>query len=74
MAMRELIRPDGLGSFKALVQEKCTGVSDLGVLLPTSPVDEQTQLPIPFLSGEHVNLLASRYPHAALQLEQFWPH
>lgn len=74
MAMRELIRPDGLGSFKALVQEKCTGVSDLGVLLPTSPVDEQTQLPIPFLSDEHVNLLASRYPHAAVQLEQFWPH
>ncbi len=72
MAMRELVRPEGLGAFKVLVQEKGTGVSDISELL-TGPPEEQPALPIPLLNDEHADLLASRYPHAEFHLEELWP-
>ena len=71
MAMRELIKPEGLGAFRVLVQEKGTGVKNLGQLVPSEmPVDD---LPVPLLRLEHVPLMAGRYPHLTWDSEQTWP-
>lgn len=68
MAMRELVKPDGLGRFKVLVQERSTGVSDL---------DEskcQDDLPeAPLLQPPHIPLAEGRYPHTAWEVEELWP-
>ena len=76
--MRELIRPDGLGGFKVLVQEKGTGITDLGRLYPAmsspgGPGSGVESLPVPLLRPEHMALMQGRYPHAAWQLEEIWP-
>ena len=34
MGMLELVKPEGLGGFKVLVQEKNTGVDDIGQTRP----------------------------------------
>ncbi len=59
MAMRELVKPDGLGGFKVLVQEKDTGVTEPEQLLPAS-----SELAAPLLRREHARLMEGRYPHA----------
>lgn len=61
MAMRELVKPDGLGGFKVLLQAK----GDVAVerLDEAGPV----QADLPLLTGEHAKLLEARYPHVAWQ-------
>ena len=65
MAMRELVKPDGLGGFKVLLQAK----GDVAVerLEETGPVLEE----LPLLTDEHVRLLEGRYPHLAWQPDEF---
>ena len=62
MAMRELVKPDGLGAFKVLVQEKDTGVTEPEQLLPAP-----TELAAPLLRTEHAALMAAKYPHLAFE-------
>lgn len=59
MGMRELVKPDGLGGFKVLVQEKGTGLAEL----PEQTVPAAEDLPLPLLGPEHASLLEGRYPH-----------
>ncbi len=59
MGMRELVKPDGLGGFKVLVQEKGTGLAEL----PEQTVPAAEGLPLPLLGPEHAPLLKGRYPH-----------
>ena len=66
MAMRDLVNPDGLGAFKVLVQEKDTGVTEPGQLLPTP-----AQLTAPSLRPEHVALMTAKYPHLAFEPPPF---
>ena len=78
MAMRELVKPDGLGGFKVLVQEKGTGITDLGQLgILKEPAVERGQwtesLHVPLLGADHVPLMEGRYPHAGWQGEGLWP-
>ena len=78
MAMRDLLRPDGLGGFKVLVQEKGTGVQDLEDLLPVlAPGEEDdtwgSRLKPPLLRDEHAQLMEARYPHAGWTGEGLWP-
>jgi len=62
MAMRDLVRPDGLGAFKVLVQEKGSGVGDPPRLSPdASPA---SGLPVPLLGAGHIRLLEGRYSDA----------
>ena len=70
MAMRELVKPEGLGGFKVLIQEKGTGVDDVSMLAPTQDVVETLEPPL--LSADHMPLLEGRYPHLAWQPEE-WP-
>ena len=59
LAMIELIRPDGLGGFKVLVQEKGTDVVSL---------DERvSSLVAPSLQAGRLRLMEARYPHLAWQ-------
>ncbi len=60
MAMRDLVRSDGLGAFKVLVQEKGAGVGDPARLSPDAGL--AAGLPVPLLRPEHIRLLEGRYP------------
>ena len=66
MAMRELVKPDGLGAFKVLVQEKDTGVTEPEQLLPAP-----SKLTTPLLRREHAALMAAKYPHLAFEPPSF---
>ena len=70
MAMRDLAKPDGLGGFKVLVQEKDTGVGELAGLMPQEGA--AGELPLPLLGPDHLKLMAARYPHAAWQPGDTW--
>ena len=71
MAMRDLVRPDGLGGFRVLVQEKGTGVTELAQLSPAGDPDALTAgLPVPLLRPDHLPLMEGRYPHAGWQWDQ----
>ena len=71
MAMRELVKPDGLGSFKVLVQERSSGVKDLNELAPPKSALDETDVPL--LRPEHITLLEGRYPHLAWDIDELWP-
>ena len=67
MAMRELVKPQGLGGFKVLVQAK--GDVSAERLDEAGPASEK--LPLPLLTAEHARLLEGRYPHLAWQPDDF---
>ena len=74
MAMRQLASPDGLGSFRVLVQEKDTGIEDVAELMPqdeTSGIADDPVLPL--LRPEHLALMGGRYPHATWEPQALWP-
>ena len=75
MAMRELVRPDGLGAFKVLVQEKGTEITRLGELSPSKAPPSESggwadDLPVPLLRPQHVPLMEGRYPHLTWDFEE----
>lgn len=69
MAMRDIVRPGGLGDFGVLVQEKNTGVSSLEQLVPPPEADLP---PPPLLDPAHTPLLEGSYPHATWHPPQTW--
>lgn len=73
MAIRQLIKPSGLGGFKALIQAK--GVEAAAADIAPSPA-QRGDLQAPLLSDRHMPLLEGRYPHAAWQTwetPELWP-
>ena len=66
MGMRDLIRPEGLGGFKVLLQEKGTGLAEL----PDTPGPAAADLPLPLLGPEHMPLMEGRYPHLARDVDE----
>ena len=70
VGMRELLKPEGLGGFKALIQEKATGVADAEDVLP--PRNLHRNLKPPILSGGHMPLMEGRYPHASWEAPSLW--
>ena len=71
MAMLELVKPEGLGGFSVLIQERGSGVAGYLELRPAS--DAAVDLPIPLLGPEHIPLMEGRYPHLAMDLDELWP-
>ena len=67
VGMRDLVRPDGLGGFKVLLQAK--GDVNAERLDEAGPAQEG--LPLPTLTTEHARLLEARYPHLAWQPDEF---
>ena len=75
MGLRELVKPDGLGDFKVLVQEKGTGVTAAGELRPPDELLEKLELPkleLPLLTSRHMPLMEGRYPHTAWETPALW--
>jgi hypothetical protein len=68
--MLELVRPDGLGRFKVLVQGR--GVARCGLWGATggTPIFDT---PVPLLTSRHTLLLAGRYPDEFPDWERLWP-
>lgn len=69
-AIRDLLRGDGLGNFRVLVQAKDAPARDLACFSNNSEwLDALRQrlptLPLPLLTPRHMRLLAGRYPHLA---------
>ena len=69
MAMRELVKPDGLGGFKVLIQERGTGVKSIEELT----ADEGTLPEPPLLRDDHVPLMEGSYPDMAWDMDALWP-
>ena len=73
MAMQELVKPDGLGNFKVLVQSKgldnwgAEGLRLYGLTLGNTLAREMeanvAQLDVPLLKPGHTPLMEGRYPH-----------
>ena len=71
MGMFELVKPEGLGGLKVLVQEKNADVDDIGQIAPIPDSIQSTDLPL--LGPAHVNLMDARYPHLAWEPGSLWP-
>jgi SAM-dependent MidA family methyltransferase len=66
-AMLELIRPEGMGNFKVLIQGKGVNVMPLYCFIPNNEKvrelkAERDELNVPLLTREHVPLLSAKYP------------
>ena len=72
-AMRELVKPQGLGAFRVMALGKDAGNPDLWGF---HPADESAELigsmPAPAPTHEHVDLLAGRYPWHQGEFEVPW--
>ena len=71
MGMLELVKPEGLGGLKVLIQEKNAGVDNIGQIAPeTSSVNAAN---FPLLGPNHIHLAAGRYPHTEWDPGDLWP-
>ena len=78
MAMTELLRPEGLGGFRVLAQEKGVGSPPLWGFEPNNQKRRELEecaasLEVPLLSDAHTPLLEGRYPHQAWDPGSLWP-
>ncbi len=78
MAMRELVRPDGMGDFKVLALGK--GVPEIplhgfseGNSLQQRLRAQRESLEAPLATGDHVRMLEAKYPHLVPQFQEGWP-
>ena len=70
MGLRELVKADGLGGFRALIQEKGTGVQAYDEIAPDD--DTVQGLGAPLLSERHMRLMEGRYPHTGWEVPALW--
>ena len=70
MGLRELVKSDGLGEFKVLIQEKGTGIASANELRP--PDELLQRLKLPLLSSRHMPLMEGRYPHTTWEMPTLW--
>ena len=69
----KLTRPEGLGGFRALVQERGTGVDAIEDVWPSNEELEGLPAPAPLGPG-HIRLAeGGGYPSLSLELESLWP-
>lgn len=73
MAMRELVKPQGLGAFRVMALGKDAGNPELwGFGSSGEPAELIGQMPAPVPTHEHVDLLAGRYPWHQPEFEVPW--
>ena len=68
--MRDLIRPEGLGGFKVLIQYKGADIAGQDPLPTDIPLSEQHP---PLLSDRHLELALARYPDSSSSFQSLWP-
>ncbi len=72
--MLDLVRPEGLGDFKVLMQGKDVGSPALWGLEPSREAEALAEsLPVPLLTGQHLSLPDGRYPGGTADFEALWP-
>ena len=74
MAQRELMKPDGLGGFRVLLQGKATPEAPLAAMGKDETFRAGLQerlkgLPSPLLADRHLDLMAGKYPHLSGEFE-----
>ena len=70
MALRELLKADGLGGFGVLVQEKATGLTSMP---PIKSIGGKSRMPtVPLLSSRHMPLMEGRYPQTSWEMPSLW--
>ncbi len=68
--MLDLVRPGGLGGFKALVQSKGAAAPNIWGLEPSPEAQALAgELPVPLLTSRHLRWLEGRYPASDLEFE-----
>jgi SAM-dependent MidA family methyltransferase len=68
----KLTRPDGLGGFRVLFQERATGVGTVEQILASD--EELAHLPAPPVLGPgHINLREGGYPPSSFEMDTLWP-
>ena len=73
MAMRELIKPEGLGAFRVMAIGRNIGQPALwGFEHSHEPAELVDQLPVPVPSPDHIDLLSGRYPWHQAEFEVPW--
>jgi len=78
LALRDLLRPDGLGGFRVLAQVKgvdavkLSGLDSEGSAERAAELRALTPPALPLLTAEHMPLLAGRYPHLASDWTDAW--
>ena len=70
-AIRELVKPGGLGSYLVLIQQKRTGVRSFESLILDA--SRTTALPAPLLRPEHIPLFAGRLSQTEFTIDHLWP-
>ena len=71
-AMIELAKPDGLGGFRVLVQEKRSGISRSSDLLPDAALLEG--LPSPLMRSDNLfQAPPAAYSETSFEVESLWP-
>ena len=71
MAIRELVKPGGLGGYLVLIQQKRTGVRSFESLILDA--SRTTALPAPLLGPEHIPLFAGRLSQTEFTIDHLWP-
>ena len=70
--IREIVRPDGLGGFRVLFQERRTGASSVADIRPSR--SQMARLPVPpVLGAGHLRLLEGAHPSSLIEVDQLWP-
>ncbi len=73
MAMRELIKPEGLGAFRVMALGRNIGQPALwGFEHSREPGELVHQLPVPVPTQDHIDLLSGRYPWHQAEFEVPW--
>ena len=70
-AIRELARPDGLGKFRVLVQEKGTGIRESAALIPSAA--GLSDLRAPLLTDDHLSPPSRDATGTRSDLRDLWP-
>ena len=72
--MVDLARASALGDFKVLIQGKNVDQWPLWGLEASDAAQKlAASLPVPLLTGQHLNLVEARYPTAEIEIERYWP-
>jgi len=72
MGMMDLVKPDGLGSFKVLALSKGMPEAALHGFTRPNSLNLAQNTHTPLLTEEHFSLLKAKYPHLAWDWETLW--
>ena len=64
MGMLDLVRPEGMGDFKMLIQQKDPSEGQLWCETPDNDLEDMLHgLPLQLMTKSHVSSMAAKYPH-----------